>query len=235
MILTSISSASFACSNSLHPDIWHEGHAPYRGVLRDVRSPAPLTDPLLTSLLRIAFIGASFATSIWQILLAQGVAFGIGLGFLFTGSVGLPPQWFSKRRSLANGLSAGGSGLGGLTYSLATDAMIRNVGLAWTFRILGVICFVVCFTCSVVVRDRNKAVGAIHVAFHKGLFVRFEYYLLVLWAVFSLLGYNIVNFVLPDFAHTVGFTRTQGSLLASLFNCKDSIISNLKQRACWVS
>ena len=41
------------------------------------------------------------------------------------------PQWFKKRRGVANGIAVSGSGLGGLIYSLASEAMIRNLGLAW--------------------------------------------------------------------------------------------------------
>lgn len=35
----------------------------------------------------LALIGASFARQIWHIFLSQGICFGLGLGFLFVGSV----------------------------------------------------------------------------------------------------------------------------------------------------
>jgi len=69
-----------------------------------------------------SFIGASFTSEIWHLLLSQGVAFGIGMGFCFVGSVSVVAQWFTKRRSFANALAASGSGFGGLIYSLATNA-----------------------------------------------------------------------------------------------------------------
>lgn len=72
----------------------------------------------------LALISASFTHEIWQLFLSQGVCFGFGMGFLFVGSVGIIPQWFTKKRSLANGIGTAGSGLGGLMYSLATNAMI---------------------------------------------------------------------------------------------------------------
>jgi hypothetical protein len=74
-------------------------------------------------------LGASFATQIWHLFLSQGVAFGIGMGFLFVSSVGVVPQWFSKRRSFANSIAAAGSGIGGLIYSLGTNAMIQSISL----------------------------------------------------------------------------------------------------------
>jgi len=51
-------------------------------------------------------LGASWATEIWHLFLSQGISFGTGMGFLFVTSVGVVPQWFSKRRSFANSIAA---------------------------------------------------------------------------------------------------------------------------------
>ncbi|KAJ4424782.1 hypothetical protein N0V82_000501 [Gnomoniopsis sp. IMI 355080] len=170
-----------------------------------------------------AFIGASFTSQIWHLLLSQGIAFGAGMGFLFTGSVGLLPQWFIKRRSLANSIGTAGSGFGGLTYSLAANAMISQLGLAWAFRILAILAFVVNGGCSFLARDRNKEVGAVHQAFHKGLFKKVELYLFLAWGFFSILGYIIVVFSLASYASVVGYTATQGSILAAVFNLSQGL------------
>lgn len=140
------------------------------------------------------------------------------MGFLFTGSVGLIPQWFTRKRSLANSLGTAGSGFGGLTYSLAANAMITNLGLAWAFRILAILAFVVNGVCSFVARDRNKEVGAVHQAFRKELFRKVELYLYLAWAFFSILGYIIVVFSLAAYASAVGFSASQGSIVAAIFN-----------------
>ncbi|KAF1984711.1 putative MFS transporter [Aulographum hederae CBS 113979] len=166
----------------------------------------------------LSLIGASFATEIWHLFLSQGVCFGWGMGFLFVGSVGITPQWFTTKRSLANGFSTAGSGLGGLIYSLATNAMIQSIGLGWAFRILGIVAFVVNFTCSLLLRDRNKAVGASQLAFDYRLFRRVEYILLLSWGFLSMLGYIVLIFSLANFARSVGLTAQQGSVVSALFN-----------------
>ncbi|KAM7184034.1 Major facilitator superfamily domain containing protein [Rhypophila sp. PSN 637] len=176
-----------------------------------------------TVLEAISFIGASFSTQIWHLILSQGICFGLGMGFCFTATVGLIPQWFVKRRSFANAIAAGGSGLGGLTYSLATNAMISNLGLAWAFRILAIISFVANGACTLTVRDRNKAVGAIHVAFHLPLFKRIEYWFYIGWGFFGIISYIIVVFSITDYAQVVGFTATQGSIAAAVFNVSQGI------------
>lgn len=126
-----------------------------------------------------SLIGASFAYEIWHLFLSQGVCFGVGMGFLFVGSVGIVPQWFTTRRSLANGIATAGSGLGGLVYSLATGAMIPAIGLPWAFRVLGIVACVVNGVCAMLVKDRNKAVGSSQLAFDVQLFKRTEYLLLL--------------------------------------------------------
>jgi len=166
----------------------------------------------------LALIGASFTHKIWQLFLTQGVCFGFGMGFLFVGSVGVVPQWFTKKRSLANGFGTAGSGIGGLMYSLATEAIIRKLGVEWAFRILGILAFVVNFICALLMKDRNKAIGASQLAFDYRLFKRLEFLLTLGWGFFSMLGYIVLLFSLPNYALTIGLTSSQGSVIGALLN-----------------
>lgn len=59
-------------------------------------------------------IFAGLSKRIWQLFITQGIMFGLGIGMAFIGGIPLLPQWFSKKRSLANGLAAAGSGVGQL-------------------------------------------------------------------------------------------------------------------------
>ncbi|KAL9047588.1 MAG: hypothetical protein Q9206_006643, partial [Seirophora lacunosa] len=85
------------------------------------------------------FIAASFASKAWHLYLCQGVLVGVGVGFIYIPSIAILSQWFSKRRSLANGITAAGSGIGGVLFSLITGSMIENISLAWSLRITGII------------------------------------------------------------------------------------------------
>lgn len=166
----------------------------------------------------LSMIGASFAYEKWHIFLSQGVCFGFGMGFLFVGSVGIAPQWFLRRRSVANGITAAGSGIGGLMYSLATGAMIPRLGLSWAFRILGIVSFVVNVIAANLLKDRNKAIGSRHKAFHLPLFKRPEFLLYLGWGVLSMLGYVVLLFSLANFALSVGLSPHQGSIVSALLN-----------------
>jgi MFS family permease len=165
-----------------------------------------------------SFIGASFASQIWHLFLTQGLCFGWGMGFLFAGSVGIAAQWFTTKRSLANGCCAAGSGIGGLIYSLAAQAMIRDFGLPWAFRALAVIACVVNTVCALVVRDRNRQVGSVLLGFDWRLFKYTEFLGLLVYGVLSMLGYIVLLFSLPNYARTVGLSAQQGSVVGAVLN-----------------
>ncbi|KAJ5691528.1 MFS general substrate transporter [Penicillium malachiteum] len=93
----------------------------------------------------IALIATSFVKTNWQIFLSQGIAFGFGMEFCFVASVLVPSHWFTQKRSLANGIASGGLRLGGLIYSLATEKMLQELGIAWTARILYILAFTAFF------------------------------------------------------------------------------------------
>lgn len=165
-----------------------------------------------------SLICASFAHKVWHLFLTQGLLFGFGIGFLFTPSVGIVPQWFSTKRSLANGFSACGSGLGGLLYSFASGAMIRSLGLAWAFRILGILAFVVNTACIILIKDRNKIIGSSQLAFDTTLLKRREFQLLLGFGWFSVIGYVVLIFSLANYANEIGLGSSEAALISAFFN-----------------
>ncbi|RMD39245.1 hypothetical protein DV735_g5884, partial [Chaetothyriales sp. CBS 134920] len=182
-------------------------------------SMAQFIAPVATITTRTAaLLGASWASQIWQLFLSQALCFGFGMGMQFSATVGIIPQWFTRRRSLANGIATAGSGIGGLIYSLATSVMIQGLGIGWAFRILAIVSAAACGLAAVMVRDRNKAIGAIQIAFHTELLKRPEFLLTLAWGFFSVLGYVALLFSIPGYGSAVGLTASQGSILGAMFN-----------------
>ncbi|KAJ1719265.1 hypothetical protein LPJ61_006343, partial [Coemansia biformis] len=112
------------------------------GALADKRGYR-VTAYIGTVLCTAAYLLASFCNEVWQLILTQGILFGIGASFLFAPSISIPPQWFTKHRGLASGVAVAGSSFGGLWFTAATQAMINSLGAAWALRILGILTFVV--------------------------------------------------------------------------------------------
>lgn len=179
------------------------------------------THPTLTIglvLITASLLGASFATQVWQLYLSQGVCFGWGLGFLYVGSSNIVPQWFSKNRSLANGISAAGAPFGGIVYSLAISSMLEGSGPPLTFRILAICTFVANFVAIVLIHDRNKMQQPNQSAFNYQLLKRIEIWLIIGWGCLSELGYTILLYSLPNYARRVGLSAHQGSIVGALIN-----------------
>lgn len=161
---------------------------------------------------------ASFASQIWHLVLTQGILFGFGMGLLNIPAASVVPSWFSSRRSLANGISASGSGLGGFLYALATGAIIRSLGLKWAFYILGILAFTVNAVCAVLLRDRNKDIGASQLAFKTALLTRPEFLLVLSFSCFSMIGYSIMIFSLANYGTKIGLKESDTSFISGLFS-----------------
>lgn len=77
-----------------------------------------------------------------------GVLGGIGLGVGYIAPVSTLVKWFPDRRGLATGLAIMGFGFAAAFSSPLMDFLIKNVGTANTFHILGIIYFTIMFLSS---------------------------------------------------------------------------------------
>jgi MFS family permease len=137
------------------------------------------------------------------------------MGLLFLPSCGIISQWFTRRRALANGIAIAGAGLGGLTYSLATGAIIRNMGLGWAYRILAIVSAVANIICTLLIRTRYESQSRL--AFDTSLFRRPEYLLVLSYGAFSMLGYFVLVFTLANYANVIGLQSSQASMIPAFF------------------
>lgn len=144
--------------------------------------------------------------------------FGIGMGLLFVAATPLPNQWFTKRRALAMGICAAGSGAGGVIFSICTNLMIQNISLAWAFRISAILMFAVNSIVILVLRDRIKIISAKYKSFDMSLLRNFGFVSVILWGFIMLFGYVSVMYSLSDYAVSVGLTQQQGSVVTGMFS-----------------
>ena len=65
----------------------------------------------------------SLGSKYWQILLSQGICVGLGSGLLALTSLAILPLYFVKRRLLAGGIAATGSGLCKFDMTIFSNAV----------------------------------------------------------------------------------------------------------------
>ncbi|KAJ4129108.1 hypothetical protein NW768_007639 [Fusarium equiseti] len=171
-----------------------------------------------------SLVCASLASRSWHLFLTQGVLFGFGLGLLFIPTAAVIPQWFTTKRSLATGFALAGAAFGGTVYSLAAGAMIRNIGLQWALRTLGILAFAVNTSMIILIRDRNRScTGVICNPFRAELFEIGGFWLLIGFGGFTMLGYFILIFTLASFANHLGLDSSQASIVSAIFNIGQTV------------
>ena len=96
----------------------------------------------------------SIATNIYLMDLTYGFLFGVGASMCYFPSVVILGQYFSKRLSLANGITSSGSGVGSLCMGPVLQKLIQQFGLRTTMKVsAGMLSCVV--LCALIYRPIN--------------------------------------------------------------------------------
>ncbi|KAJ2713575.1 hypothetical protein H4R19_002180 [Coemansia spiralis] len=191
------------------------------GALADKRGYR-LTAYIGTVLCTVAYILASFCTEVWQLILTQGILFGIGASFLFAPSVSIPPQWFSRHRGLASGIAVAGSSLGGLWFTAAAQTMIDSLGAEWALRILGIVTFAVTGVMNLFYVRRVPARPKKNIL-ELGAARRLTFWLVALESFAVYTGYWALTFYIGTTVTLLGEPRQTGSNMLLVLNAGSAI------------
>ncbi|MEO0075166.1 MAG: OFA family MFS transporter [candidate division WOR-3 bacterium] len=104
-------------------------------------------------LLGLGMILASFAKNLFALVLFYGVISGIGIGIAYVCPISAGVKWFPDKRGLITGLSVAGFGAGALIVGPVARALIDSIGVFNTFRVLGIIFFVLVFIGALILRN----------------------------------------------------------------------------------
>jgi len=178
-------------------------------------------------LLPAGLLAASFATSTWHLYLSQGACVGAGVGFLYMPAMPIVSQWFDKKRSLANGICAAGSGIAGLIMCFVTQAMLDRIGLAWALRVTAIIAFTMNAVSTALMRSRNKDINPTQRMFDYRLLRRYEVILVLAWSFVMMFGYITLMFSLSDYTRAIGRSASDAATVVALLNLGAALIRPL--------
>jgi MFS family permease len=98
---------------------------------------------------------ASFSThNIAGLFVTAGVMMGVGVSQCFMVVSITPVQYFSTKRGTAVGIVYAGGGFGGAVISLSLEAGVRNLGVEWTFRLVGLLMLATALPAAWFIKER---------------------------------------------------------------------------------
>ncbi|KAG2220100.1 hypothetical protein INT45_005861 [Circinella minor] len=172
-----------------------------------------------TLFIGIGLIIAGFSNQFWHLYLTQGILFGTGVSLMYVTIMAVAPQYFDKRRGLALGLIASGSGIGGLIMPFIMTPINRSLGAAWTYRVVGFICLGCDLVACLLVNDRKPLIKQrkkISDIIKFDVFKNKNFCIWCLGAMIQMFGYYIPFFFLPSYATWLGLSANDGSSLIAI-------------------
>lgn len=96
----------------------------------------------------------SLCSEYYQFILAQSICSALGLNCIFNAGTSSLTTWFLKKRGLALGIMAAGSGLGGIIIPIMASHLIPEIGFAWAMRTIAFMLFALLVTATLTVTSR---------------------------------------------------------------------------------
>ncbi|RAK93022.1 MFS general substrate transporter [Aspergillus costaricaensis CBS 115574] len=195
---------------------------------------SPVTFTLLTRYPHLpkscAFVGlalsvggsllSSFATTVWQMIVTQGVICGLGNGLVFSPTTLYLDQWFVRRKGLAYGIMWAGKSICGVALPFVTSACLDRFGAKTTLRAWTVVTLLTLAVTLPFIRPRippapSTTPQPLNLAFLKLA----TFWMLQLGNIIQSFGYFLPSTYLPSYTTTAaGLSDTTGTLLVALFN-----------------
>ncbi|KAM0452639.1 hypothetical protein ACHAPV_009400 [Trichoderma viride] len=175
-----------------------------------------------TGMLGILILGISeilsgfTVNSLPGLFITSGVTLGVGLSLCFMAASATPAQYFSKKRGLANGIVFAAGGLGGAIISLSMDALIRRLGTAWAYRILGLVTLLTGLPAAWLVRERSPVKNAGFIEWR--LFRDLEFVIIFATGAVATFPLLVPAFFIPLYARSIGLSSSTGAGLLAGFN-----------------
>ncbi|KAK1985472.1 major facilitator superfamily domain-containing protein [Colletotrichum cereale] len=169
-------------------------------------------------------LGAAFSTSALQVIMTQGLMYGISSGLLFAPCLSFVDEWFSKRRGLANGIFFGAPNIAAAGLSPIFSVLLKRFGPRTTLIGWAVFTSVIISLGILSVRSRrtNKeelAIAAIRkTSSLRRVFKRPVFWLFVFSMTLQSLANNLPANYLPSYATDLGVSPEKGALLVTFLS-----------------
>ncbi|KAF4592296.1 monocarboxylate transporter [Ophiocordyceps camponoti-floridani] len=159
--------------------------------------------------------------SLPALLITHGCLFGIGGGMTILPLSTAPLKWFKKHRGLAVGVVFGGSSLGAAMVGVATNFLVRSVGVPWTFRILGLILWSVCLPAAFFIGPPSSKDLIPRLQWHR--WTEPDFLLLFTAGAISCFPVFVPPYFIPVFARSISHSSSTGIIALTIWNMSSTV------------
>ncbi|KAM0077269.1 hypothetical protein ACKRZS_010573 [Fusarium odoratissimum] len=166
---------------------------------------------------------ASWTTKhVGALFVFHGVIFGIGGGLSIFACSTAPLRWFKRHRGLAMGIVFGGGSLGAAVMSIATNLLVKQVDVAWTFRILGFMLWGVCIPASYFIQQPEGSMSAgLKLQWHR--FREPRFLLIIAGTALSCFPLFIPPYFIPIFTRSMGYSQQIAIIILAAWNLASTV------------
>jgi MCP family monocarboxylic acid transporter-like MFS transporter 10 len=169
-----------------------------------------------------SLFGASYVTNVNQLVFLQGVLYAVGGSMLYAPVISYTPEWFVKRRGLANGLIFSGTAVGGIILPIVLTRLLKSYSIARTLQILSIAigCLIIPFFPFAKGRlPLAQAVGPAPRSDPRNSWIRnISFWLFMGVNTLQGFGYFVPILWLPTFATDLNIGETSASIILALLN-----------------
>ncbi|KKZ62231.1 hypothetical protein EMCG_03293 [[Emmonsia] crescens] len=173
-------------------------------------------------LMSLAYGLASTSSQVWQLLLTQGLLYGLGSSMLYFPILSVAPEYFDRHRGLAMGFILSGAGIGGLILSPLTRVLLDTVGVRWCLRILSFANLVITLPIALFAPPSLSATTRPTLV-NMTLAKKPAFILQSVAALLQASGNFVPMTFLPEFSSVVGYSASFGATLLAINNGVNSV------------
>ncbi|KAI9711427.1 MAG: hypothetical protein M1812_007172 [Candelaria pacifica] len=177
-----------------------------------------------TIIIITALVASSFASTVWHLILTQGVLYAIGGALLYSPTVMYLDEWFFRRKGLALGIMFAGTGVGGVILPLIMNWGLQKYGLQTTLRFWAVTLAILLTPLLYYVRPRlpmslYRTPHGVNLHFTRTS----SFWFMQIGNILQGIGYFVPSIFLPTYAYAMGLPSITGPVSIALLNAASII------------
>ncbi|KAL1800306.1 hypothetical protein ACET3X_000648 [Alternaria dauci] len=161
---------------------------------------------------------SSLCTTVPQLIVTQGILYGIGGAVAYSPVVTFLDEWFIRRKGLAFGIMWAGTGLGGIVVPLLLQLLLNSYGFRTALRIWTIVLFIVGLPLTFFLKPRLPVPATNRSRITFTFLTNRSFWVLQIGNIMQGLGFFIPSIYLPTYTKALGFNSAVSALPIILIN-----------------